>query len=642
MENLVGKKLGGYKLLRLLGSGGFGEVYLGEHRHDKQLVAVKVLQPLAGDDFSTFINEARAFRLIHPNIAQVVDFGIEKKVPFIVMKYAPNGTLRQRHPRGTRLPLSLVVSYVLQAANALQYAHHNRTVHRDIKPENLLVGSANEILVSDFGIATIIQSSRSYNIQEAAGTVTYMAPEQIQGMLSAASDQYALGIMVYEWLCGYPPFSGTFVEIATQHMLTIPTPLTSKIPELSHQVESVVLKALEKNPNNRFNNIHEFAKALEKSFTAPIGATIFTHRVHRVSGESNSGVIWSPDDKFIAFDQDNYKSYAIHVLDVFSNKSIKTYELDQKLDSMAWLNDGLYSIYSKHGGDRSFYWAKSVTGDEYSRIYFQNMASGTSKVIPCHRYYHIVDFLKGSPNGKYIAVVAVDYFSTLPSEDDRDPFGHTVEVYDTDTCSFVLEYTCESTHEYYDKEKGANISEIYGNRVTALSWSPDSTKLVSLDNSHIIRIWDVNEKREIMRYHQNNGVSGIAWSPDGTWIATDDHLQYEWMIRLRNLFTDKVVICKGLLWGEGIDIIRWSPNGKYIAVASRHYSVVHQMDEGDNIYIFDTMTGQCIFVYDKPPGYINDLCWSHNSLYIASIYEHQVDYSNTKNQLVVNVWVAPQ
>src|SRR5438876_11057334 len=155
MANRIGQQLNNYRLTRLLGAGGFGEVYLAEHLYRSTHVAIKILPQLAQDDLPSFLMEARTFRLKHPIIVQVLDFGVEGRTPFIVMEYAPNGTLRQHHPKGTRVPLATIVSYLKQVASALQYAHEERLVHRDVKPENMLVGGQNQILLSDFGIATI-------------------------------------------------------------------------------------------------------------------------------------------------------------------------------------------------------------------------------------------------------------------------------------------------------------------------------------------------------------------------------------------------------------------------------------------------------------------------------------------------------
>src|ERR1700680_1829415 len=119
------------------------------------------------------------------------------------------------HPKDTTLPLPTVVSYVKQIADALQYAHDEKLIHRDIKPENMLIGRRNEVLLSDFGIALIAQTSRYQSTQDVIGTVAYMAPEQIQGKPRPASDLYSVGIVVYEWLTGDRPFHGSFTELCT-------------------------------------------------------------------------------------------------------------------------------------------------------------------------------------------------------------------------------------------------------------------------------------------------------------------------------------------------------------------------------------------------------------------------------------------
>ena len=248
MVDYVGQQLGSYRILRLLGRGGFAEVYLGEHIRLNTEAAIKVLHTqLADKEMEDFLNEARTIaRLDHPNIVRVMEFDVQAGIPFLVMTYAPNGTLRQRHPVGQRLPLATIISYVKQVADALQYAHESKLIHRDIKPENMLVGRRNEILLGDFGIATIARTSRSDTGQEMAGTAAYMAPEQIQGHPRYASDQYSLGIVVYEWLGGDRPFHGSFIETCSQQVYAYPPPLRAKIPELSPDVEQVVLKALEK------------------------------------------------------------------------------------------------------------------------------------------------------------------------------------------------------------------------------------------------------------------------------------------------------------------------------------------------------------------------------------------------------------
>lgn len=267
MADRTAQELGNYRLIRLLGRGGFAEVYLGEHMRLKTQAAIKVLYAqLDHDNSEEFLQEAQTVaHLIHPNIVRIFDFDVKEGVPFLVMDYAPSGTLRQRHPKNSRLSLETIIPYVKQVADALQYAHDEKFIHRDIKPENMLIGRRGEILLSDFGIALIAQSTRMQSTQEVVGTAYYMAPEQLQGKPRLASDQYALGVVVYEWLTGTRPFSGSFSEIASQHMFVPPTPLHEKLPSLSPAIEEVVMTALAKDPHQRFGSVGAFANALEQA-----------------------------------------------------------------------------------------------------------------------------------------------------------------------------------------------------------------------------------------------------------------------------------------------------------------------------------------------------------------------------------------
>jgi serine/threonine protein kinase len=267
MAKREGQLLGHYRLGRLLGAGGFAEVYLGEHIHLGTLAAVKVLErQLTDEEIERFRNEARTIaRLEHPNIVRVLDFGIADHTPFLVMSYAPNGSLDKRHSRNTPLPVKDTRSYVKQIAVAIQYAHEMKVIHRDVKPQNMLLGRSDEVLLGDFGLAVIAHTERSLSTQEMAGTVPYMAPEQIQGRPRPASDQYALGIVVYEWLCGVRPFQGTQWEIMHQHMYVSPPPLHEKTPAVPPAVEEAVLKALAKDPQERFASVQDFAAVFEQA-----------------------------------------------------------------------------------------------------------------------------------------------------------------------------------------------------------------------------------------------------------------------------------------------------------------------------------------------------------------------------------------
>jgi eukaryotic-like serine/threonine-protein kinase len=267
MANHTGQQLGNYRLSSLLGAGGFARVYLGEHIHLGTMAAIKVLdRRLTDEEVERFRNEARTIlHLEHPNIVRVLDFGIEDLTPYLIMNYAPNGSLYDICHNDIPLPLERILPYVRQAASALNYAHDNRVIHRDVKPQNMLLGNQNEVLLSDFGIAVLAHTEGSLTTQEMAGTAQYMAPEQIRGKPRPASDQYALGIVVYEWLCGVLPFRGSRWEIIEQQISAAPSPLRDMVPYLPIAVEEVVLKALAKDPQERFPSVQAFAAALEQA-----------------------------------------------------------------------------------------------------------------------------------------------------------------------------------------------------------------------------------------------------------------------------------------------------------------------------------------------------------------------------------------
>src|SRR5579859_6120284 len=259
MTNRMGQQIGNYRLVQLLGSGGFADVYLGQHIHlKKRQVAIKILKASLDEKYaSTFSEEAQTVAdLKHANIIQLLDYGIES-TPYLIMEYAQKGTLRDIYPKGSVVPLSVIIQYIEQIAAALQYAHDQRIIHRDVKPQNLLVRNTNEIVLSDFGIATIAHNTTSLHTGDYHGTLHYSAPEQLRGKPRPASDQYALGIITYEWLCGNLPFTGFQTEIVVMHLTEPPQPLHQRMPTISPAVEAVVMRTLEKEADHRFDSVYD-------------------------------------------------------------------------------------------------------------------------------------------------------------------------------------------------------------------------------------------------------------------------------------------------------------------------------------------------------------------------------------------------
>ncbi len=262
--------IGNYRLLRLLSRSHTAEIYLAEHTLFHTEAVIKLLDKQRTDnDVEKFLAQASLLaHLHHPNIVQVLDFGMEEETAFLIMNYAANGTLRQRYPKGTRLPLPLILHYTRQIASALHYTHQHHLIHRDIKPHNMLLGTHDDVMLTDFGIAVVAQdfTAEVPAFRDFEGTVLYAAPEQLQGKPHQTSDLYALGIIVYEWLCGEWPFTGSFDEVAHQHLFVSPPSFSEKHVEVPPAFEQVIRKALAKEPAQRFSDVEDFMCALEQAY----------------------------------------------------------------------------------------------------------------------------------------------------------------------------------------------------------------------------------------------------------------------------------------------------------------------------------------------------------------------------------------
>jgi serine/threonine protein kinase len=281
---------GRYRPERLLGSGGMGEVYLMEDMRVKRHVAIKVIrsestafvdEDRGKDATRLFEREARAIAALeHPNILPLYDFGEEihddTVMTYMVMPYCAEGSLaswlRQRG-NAARLSLAEIVYFIGQAADGLQYAHDQQMIHLDVKPPNFLLRANKRnpqrptLLLADFGIARSFTtvSSSSHTIR---GTPTSMAPEQWRGAPVLATDQYALAVMTYELLTGQPPFTGSMEQLMYHHLSVEPAPPSAVRSHIPAAVDAALLRALAKQPEQRFPNILAFATALEDATQA--------------------------------------------------------------------------------------------------------------------------------------------------------------------------------------------------------------------------------------------------------------------------------------------------------------------------------------------------------------------------------------
>jgi eukaryotic-like serine/threonine-protein kinase len=263
---LEGQQLGAYALQRMLGQGGMSRVYLAHDIRLRRDVAVKVLEAHLASHAGfreRFVREARvAAALDHPHIVPIFDVG-EQPFLYLVMPYLTGGSVQQLLPR-TPMPASEAVSYCTQVADALGYAHRNGVIHRDVKPANMLIHADGRVLLSDFGLAKILANTPSAPRRHPdAGTPEYMAPEQVRGQSTTRSDLYALGVVLYLLLTGRLPFTGpTEDAVMAAQVTAVPVPLRVINPQVPPALEAVVLRALAKRPDERFQTAAEMSESL--------------------------------------------------------------------------------------------------------------------------------------------------------------------------------------------------------------------------------------------------------------------------------------------------------------------------------------------------------------------------------------------
>ncbi len=270
--SLKGQTLGKYRILKLLGKGGMARVYRAYHPKLDRYVAVKVLRSDLVEDeefLARFQREAQAVAgLRHANIVQVFDFDVQDGLYFMVMELLEGDTLKTRlndyRIQEELMPLGEVTRVLLDVLDGLSHAHEAGMIHRDIKPANILLTKRGEAVLSDFGIAHIIGATQHTASSALMGTLNYMAPEQgLEGKCDARSDIYALGIVLYEMLTQRPPFQAdTPLAVLMKHINDPLPPPREITPQLPKSFQRVVLKALDKTPENRYQSAGEMAQVL--------------------------------------------------------------------------------------------------------------------------------------------------------------------------------------------------------------------------------------------------------------------------------------------------------------------------------------------------------------------------------------------
>ncbi len=313
-NQLLGHAIGTCTLQSLLGRGGMGAVYLAQQSRPRRAVAVKVLMPgllldtrVRTEFLARFRREADAIAALdHINIMPIFEYGEEDELAYLVMPHITGGTLREVLDKRGRLSLSETLPIIDQAAAALDYAHAQGIIHRDLKPGNILFHADGRVVLADFGLAKILNETAEADHEVASGltsagaiigTPEYFSPEQSTGNpVDKRTDVYSLGIVLYQMLSGRVPFTGpTAVSIAVKHAIDEPPSLSTLNPTVSHSVEVVVMKAIAKQPHQRYDSVGELARALRAAVPANVTSQSF-NRSHEVIPERATSMLLSSND----------------------------------------------------------------------------------------------------------------------------------------------------------------------------------------------------------------------------------------------------------------------------------------------------------------------------------------------------------
>jgi WD40 repeat protein/serine/threonine protein kinase len=655
----VGQVLGNYRLLRLLGRGGFAEVYLAEHIHLETQTAIKVLPTQLNEaERSRFRQEARILaRLDHPNIIPIHDFGFANGVAYLVMLYAPDGTMRQLYPAGSVLSANVMAKYISQAAAALGYAHDHRVIHRDVKPENMLLGPAGELMLSDFGIAigpstsTAGSYSFSNSTQDVAGTTAYMAPEQLQGKPQAASDQYALAVVAYEWLCGNRPFSGNLAEIAGQHLAAEPPPLRARNPRVAPEVEAVVLKALSKQPRARYPHVTEFAAALSAAAAAssnrptplPLPSSHIPPRRTRLLRPGDAETIRRPQQSFstLPISTDNMATPP-------ASRAARTHPTRTERVIPAVGTDGAPSAGTNVLRPQAAIPRPTLHRPLLGRrtlllglggLLTTSAITGTLLWLETHQPASTTGHSKhpATPGAQHTPTTGTPNAPTTPQANSSPtaasnglpPVGTTLYTYNATTFvnsvawspkgAYVASGNDDGVIQIWDLTTHDLVHTYTGHtaRVNAVVWSPDETLVASASDDGTVQVWTPIKGTLITNYNNHIGaVNSISWSPDGMSIASGGE---DATVQLWNpLNGQRFNVFK--LHATPVLAVAWSPNGQQLASTATVEDV--------------------IITWNASNGFINGrhsvtstvytLAWSTDSLYMAS----------GGNAKIVEVWDA--
>ncbi len=592
----------GYVVLRKLGKGGMGVVYLARQLGVGREVALKMIRSgehAGPDELARFRSEAHSLgRLQHPHIVQIFDVGEYGGLPYFSLEYCPGGSLDEEL-RGTPQPPREAAKLVRTLATAVQAAHEAGVVHRDLKPANVLLDAAGTPKVTDFGLAKKLDEAGRTVSGAVVGTPSYMAPEQAEGKgreVGPLADVYALGAILYECLTGRPPFkAATVLETLTQVLADDPVPPQRLNPQVPRDLNTVCLKCLEKSPDRRYASAAALAEDLrrfleyEPILAVPAGpwtrvrkavrrrpvVSALTAGIVLVAAIGFSAVVWSNGQMRSERDRADDRTKAAEAAE---KQALEQAEAERLARDRA--DQGRY--YALIGQAARQLETGDVVGArlalddvEKSRrhweyYYLARQIEGTPLVLRGHA--NRVQAMAFSPDGSRLVTTSWD--KTARVWDSRSGTelltlrGHTAELHAvawSSDGSKLATLSGDGTIKGWNARTGKEEVTITGpaSWVVGVSWSPDAARLVSLWSDGSLRVYDIGSDKEPIVIHGPAAGDVVAWSPDRSRLAT----AADKVVKLWDARTGKELLTiRGHTAGVGA--AAWSPDGSRLATAS--------------------------------------------------------------------------